>query len=71
MSTLRRVVVTAAAHVVRRKRIAVTVVVAVLLLVPLALTGDVELFVLNALGLGIAALVVRRVARRFARWPRS
>ena len=46
-----------------RKRIAVAVVIAVLLIGPLALTGDGEVFVLNALGLGIAALIVRRLAR--------
>ena len=48
---------------VRRRRMTVTVVVALLLVVPLALTGDGEVFVLNAVGLGIAALVVRRLAR--------
>ena len=36
---------------VRRKRLTV------------AATGDGEVFVLNALGLGIAALIVRRLAR--------
>ena len=41
----------------------VAVVVALLLIGPLALTGDGEVFVLNALGLGIAALIVRRLAR--------
>ena len=46
-----------------RKRIAVAAVVALLLIGPLALTGDGEVFVLNALGLGIAALIVRRLAR--------
>ena len=46
----------------RRRRMTVTVVVA-LLVVPLALTGDGEVFVLNAVGLGIAALIVRRLAR--------
>ena len=54
-----------------RKRIAVAVVIAVLLVGPLALTGgDGEVFVLNALGLGIAALIVRRLAR-FGRDRRS
>lgn len=49
--------------VVRRRRLSVAVVIAVLLVVPLALTGDVEVFVLNAVGLGIAALIVSRLAR--------
>ena len=49
--------------VVRRRRLTVAVVIAVLLVVPLALTGDGEVFVLNAVGLGIAALIVRRLAR--------
>ena len=48
---------------VRRRRLLVAVVVALLLIMPLALTGDVELFVLNALGIGITALAVRRIAR--------
>ena len=48
---------------VRRRRMTVTVVVALLLVVPLALTRDGEVFVLNAVGLGIAALVVRRLTR--------
>ena len=46
-----------------RKRLTVAAVVALLLIGPLALTGDGEVFVLNALGLGIAALIVRRLAR--------
>ena len=48
---------------VRHKRMTVTVAVALLLVVPLALTGDGEVFVLNAVGLGIAALIVRPLAR--------
>ena len=48
---------------VRRRRITIAVVAALLLFVPLALTGDGEVFVLNAVGLGIAALIVRRIAR--------
>ena len=48
---------------VRRRRLLVAVVVVVLLVMPLALTGDVELFVLNALGIGITVLAVRRIAR--------
>ncbi len=48
---------------VRRKRLAVAVVAMLLLVGPLALTGDGELFVLNAVGLGIAVLLFRRLAR--------
>ena len=48
---------------VRRKRLSVAVVIVALLVVPLALTGDGEVFVLNAVGLGIAALIVRRLTR--------
>ena len=48
---------------VRRKRLSVAVVVVLLLVIPLALTGDGEVFVLNAVGLGIAALIVRRLMR--------
>ena len=47
----------------RRRRLSVAVVIVALLVVPLALTGDGEVFVLNALGLGIAWLIVRRLAR--------
>ncbi|MXY98636.1 MAG: hypothetical protein F4Z29_13060 [Gemmatimonadetes bacterium] len=46
---------------VRRRRLSVTVVVAALLFGPLALTGDVELFVLNTVGIGIAGLIVRQL----------
>ena len=48
---------------VRRRRLTVAVVVAALLVGPLALTWDGEVFVLNAVGLGIAALIVGRLAR--------
>ena len=58
-----RVVGVVVGFAVRRKRLTVAVVVALLLIGPLALTGDGEVFVLNALGLGIAALIVRRLAR--------
>ena len=47
----------------RRRRLSVAVVIVALLFVPLALTGDGEVFVLNAVGLGIAALIVRRLTR--------
>ena len=59
MNVLKRVV----KFVVRHRRLTVAVVVALLLVMPLALTGDWEVFVLNAVGIGIAALVVRRLAR--------
>ena len=57
-----RVVGAVAGFVVRRRRVTVAVVVALLLVGPLALTRDGEVFVLNALGIGIAALIVRRLA---------
>ena len=47
----------------RRRRLSVAVVIVALLVVPLALTGDGEVFVLNAVGLGIAVLIVRRLTR--------
>ena len=47
----------------RRKRLTAAVVVAALLFGPLLLTGDGELFVLNAVGLGFGALLLRRFAR--------
>ena len=47
----------------RRKRAAIAVVVAALLLGPLLLTGDGEVFFLNAVGLGFGALLLRRFAR--------
>ena len=47
----------------RRKRLTVAVVVAALLLAPLLLTGDGEVFVLNAVGLGFGALLLRRFAK--------
>ena len=46
-----------------RRRLSVTVAVVLLLVVPLALTGDGKIFVLNAVGLGIAWVIVRRLAR--------
>ena len=48
---------------VRRRGMTVAIIIAVLLVGPLALTGDGEDFVLNALGLGIEALIVRRLPR--------
>ena len=58
-----RVVGAVVGFAVRRRRLTVTVAVALLLVGPLALTGDGEVFVLNAVGLGIAALIVRRLTR--------
>ena len=49
---------------VRRNRMTVAVVgVVVLLLWPLAFTWSGEVLLLNTLGIGIAALIVRRIAR--------
>ena len=59
MHVLKRVV----GFVVRRRKLSVAVIVALLLVAPLALAGDGEVFVLNAVGIGIAGLVVRRLAR--------
>ena len=55
----------------RYKKLTVAAVAAALLFGPLLLTGDGELFVLNALGIGIAVLLVRRfTARRSGRRSR-
>ena len=54
----------------RRKRLTVAVVVAALLVGPLLLTGDGELVCLNAVGLGLGALLLRRcLVRRCVRRP--
>ena len=58
-----RVIGTVVGAAVRWKRVTAAVVIAALLIGPLALTGDGEVFVLNAVGLGIAALVARRLIR--------
>ena len=58
---VRQVIGAVVGIVVRRRKLAVAVVVALLLVVPLALTGDGEVFVLNALGICIAALILRRL----------
>ena len=55
---------TVGGFVLRYKRLTVAVVAAALLFGPLLLTGDGELFVLNALGIGIAVLLVRRFTAR-------
>ena len=56
------VAVRAGGFVRRHKRLTIAVVVAALLFAPL-LTGDGELFVLNAVGLGLGALLLRRFIR--------
>ena len=54
----------------KRKRVAVAGVVALVVAAPL-ITGDVEVFVLNLVGLGIGALLLRRfMPRRLVRRPR-
>ena len=66
MHALKRVVGIVGAVIgfaVRRRRLLVAVVLALMLVMPLALTGDGEVFVLNALGIGITVLAVRRIAR--------
>ena len=54
----------------KRKRVVVAGAVALIIAAPL-ITGDVELFVLNLVGLGIGALLLRRfLVRRTVRRPR-
>ncbi len=60
---VRQVIGAVVGIVVRHRKLAVAVVVALLLVVPLALTGDGEVFVLNAVGLGVAWLLFRRLAK--------
>ena len=50
----------------RRKRAAI----ALLVIGPLLMTGDVEVFVLNGIGLAIAALAIRCVVNRSRRGSR-
>ena len=50
----------------KRKRVVVAGVVALVVAAPL-ITGDVEVFVLNLVGLGIGALLLRRFMRRTVR----
>ena len=57
------VVIKAGGFIRRHKRASIAVLVALLLVVPLLLTGDGEVFVLNAVGLGFGALLLRRFAR--------
>ncbi len=54
------VVVKAGGFIRRHKRASIAVLVALLLGVPLLLTGDREVFVVNAVGLGFGALALRR-----------
>ena len=63
LKRVRQVIEAVVGVAVRRRRLSVTVVVVLLLVVPLALTGDGEIFVLNAVGLGIAGVIVRRLTR--------
>ena len=63
LKPVRQVIGVVVGFAVRRRRLAVAVVAMLLLVGPLALTGDGELFVLNALGIGIAALILRRLIR--------
>ena len=53
----------------KRKRVVVAGVVALVVAAPL-ITGDVEVFALNLVGLGIGALLLRRFMRRTARRSR-
>ncbi len=58
--------------VLRRRRLAMAMAVGILLLLPL-LSGDPEVFVLNAVGIGLAALVIRKLVtmrRRQRRYRR-
>ena len=50
----------------KRKRVVVAGVVALVVVAPL-ITGDVEVFALNLVGLGIGALLLRRFMRRTVR----
>lgn len=52
----------------RRRRLAVAVGIAALLVGPLVFTGNGEVFALNALGIGVTALMVRQLTR-FGRRP--
>ena len=65
VSKVKGFAVKAGGFIRRRKQLTVAVVVAALLVGPLLLTGDGEVFVLNAvgLGLGFGALLLRRFVR--------
>ena len=56
--------------VLRRRRLAMAMAVGILLLLPL-LSGDPEVFVLNAVGIGLAALVIRKLVTTRRRQRRS
>ena len=55
--------------VLRRRRLAMAMAVGVLILLPL-LSGDPEVFVLNAIVIGLAALVIRKLVMRSRRRQR-
>ena len=63
MKAWKRVIGAVVGFAVRRRRLTIAAVIVALLVMPLALTGDGEVFVLNAFGLGIATLIVRRLTR--------
>ena len=56
-------------HVLRRRRLAMAMAVGVLILLPL-LSCDLEVFVLNAIVIGLAALVIRKLVMRSRRRQR-
>ena len=60
---VRNRVVEVGRFILRRKRMTIAVVSAALLMVPLLISSDGEVFVLNAIGLGFGALLLRRFAR--------
>ena len=59
-----------AGPVLRRRRLAMAMAVGVLILLPL-LSGDPEVFVLNAIVIGLAALVIRKLVMMRRRQRRS
>ena len=63
ISQVRNRVVEVGGFIRRRKRMTIAVIAAALLMVPLLITRDGEVFVLNAIGLGFGALLLRRFAR--------
>ena len=63
-----RIVGAVIGFVARRRRLSVAVGIAALLVGPLVFTGDGEVLVLNALGIGITAVMVRQFTR-FGRRP--
>ena len=61
LKRVRQVIGAVVGIVARRRKLLVAFGVVLLLVVPLALTRDGEVFVLNAVGIGIAALFIRRL----------